>query len=112
MLISLFVIFLLSASGLSLTYLFAKDESFMWRLCAGNVAGSVLFGLVCFLAACLFGLSAPTVLISILISLLPLALLLKPKNRTDLLANWEKAKSNYKARTSKRFCRLLITLRF
>jgi hypothetical protein len=94
MLISLFVIFLLSASGLSLTYLFARDESLMWRLCAGNVVGSVLFGLVCFLAACLFGLSVPTVLISILISLLPLALLLKPKNRTDFLTNWEKAKSN------------------
>jgi hypothetical protein len=66
----------------------------MWRLCAGNVVGSVLFGLVCFLAACLFGLTIPTVLISILISLLPLALMLKPKNRSDFLATWEKAKSN------------------
>ena len=93
MLISLFLIFLLAAAGLSLTYFFAREESLLWRLCAGNVVGSIVFGFVCFLAACLFGFSVPTVLFSILICLLPLILFVKPSNRENLLVDWQKAKS-------------------
>ncbi len=94
MLISLFLIFLITIGGLGLTYLFAEDESLLWRVCAGNVVGSVIFGLVCFLAACLFGFSVPTVLISIVVSLAPLALFIQPQNRANLLAMWQKAKAN------------------
>ena len=93
MLITLFLIFLLTISGLSLTYLFTEDESLLWRLCAGNVVGSVIFGLICFLVACLFGFTAPTILISILVSLLPLVLFVRPSNRANLLATWQKAKT-------------------
>ncbi len=46
MLISLLLLFFLTIGGLSLTYLFAEDESLMWRLCAGNIIGSIVFGLV------------------------------------------------------------------
>ncbi len=94
MLISLFLIFLITTGGLGLTYLFAEDESLLWRVCAGNVVGSVIFGLICFLAACLFGFSVPTVLISIVGSLAPLALFIQPQNRANLLAMWQKAKMN------------------
>ena len=94
MLICLILISLLTVSGLSLSYLFAEDESLLWRLCAGSVVGSVIFGLVCFVAACLFGFTVPTVLISVLLSLLPLILFARPSNRANLLATWEKAKAN------------------
>jgi len=94
MLICLILISLLTISGLSLTYLFAEDESLLWRLCAGSVVGSVIFGLVCFVAACLFGFTVPTVLISVLASLLPMILFARPSNRANLLATWEKAKTN------------------
>jgi hypothetical protein len=94
MLISLFLIFLLTISGLALTYLFADDESLLWRLCAGSVVGSAVFGLVCFLAACLFGFTVPTVLISVVLSLAPLILFVRPQNRANLLATWQKAKTN------------------
>jgi hypothetical protein len=94
MLISLFLIFLLTIGGLGLTYLFAEDESLLWRLCAGSVVGSIVFGLVCFLAACLFGFSVPTVLISIAASLAPLIIFARPRNRANLLATWQKAKTN------------------
>ncbi len=103
MLITLLIIFLLTVSGLSLTYLFAEDESLLWRLCAGNVVGSVIFGLVCFLAACLFGFSAPTILISILISILPLVLFARPSNRANLLATWQKAKTNLEGANVEKF---------
>ena len=55
MIISLIIISLLSISGLSLTYLFSRDETFLWRLSAGNIVGSAVFGLVCFIIANLFG---------------------------------------------------------
>ncbi len=93
MLISLFLIFLLSIGGLSLTYFFAEDESLLWRLCAGNVVGSVIFGLACFLAACLFGFTVPTVLGSLVISLSPLMLFLRPSNQASFLATWQTAKA-------------------
>ncbi len=94
MLISLLLIFLLTAGGLSLTYLFAEDETLLWRLCAGNVVGSVVFGLICFLVACLFGFTAPTVFISILASLSPLILFLRQSHRSELRASWQRAKAN------------------
>ncbi|HXH69707.1 MAG TPA: hypothetical protein VNI60_05085, partial [Pyrinomonadaceae bacterium] len=103
MLITLFFIFLLTVSGLSLTYLFAEDESLLWRLCAGNVVGSVIFGLVCFLAACLFGFTTPTILVSVLISILPLILFARPSNRANLLATWQKAKTNLEGINVERF---------
>ena len=48
MVLSFILLLLLTVSGLSLTYLFAEDEPLLWRLGAGSVVGSAVFGLVCF----------------------------------------------------------------
>jgi len=92
MFISLLLLFFLAIGGLSLTYLFAEDESLMWRLCAGNIIGSIVFGLVCFLVACFFGFTPLTILLSVVITLLPLILLRRENYRGKFLANWQTAK--------------------
>ncbi len=74
MLISLILIFILAFSGLALTYLFADDETFLWRVSAGNIIGSAIFGTAGFILANFFGLSAATVLVSLVIAISPLIL--------------------------------------
>lgn len=93
MLISLLLIFVLTVGGFGVTYLFAEDESMLWRLSAGNVIGSVIFGLICFLAACVFGFNPATILISMLATLAPLIIFVQPKRKAELLATWEHARA-------------------
>lgn len=75
MLISLLLISLITLGGMALTYLLADDEPLMWRLSAGSVIGSAVFGLTVFIGACLFGLGPATVSVCAAITLLPLVLL-------------------------------------
>ncbi|HXG84571.1 MAG TPA: hypothetical protein VNI84_11140 [Pyrinomonadaceae bacterium] len=91
MFVSLLLLIVLTIGGLGLTYLFAKDETLLWRACAGHVVGSVVFSLICFLAACLFGFSTATVSISYLLTLLPLALFARGDFRRRFFDDWEKA---------------------
>jgi len=63
MLISVLLIILIAFGGMMLTYTVAKDERFMWRLAAGNIVGSAIFGLAAFAAACLFGFGRATVFV-------------------------------------------------
>ena len=92
MFISLLLLFFVTVGGLSLTYLFAEDEPLLWRLCAGNIVGSVVFGLICFLVACFFGFTPLTILLSLAITLLPLILFKRQDVRGKFLANWQTAK--------------------
>ncbi len=92
MIVSLIIILIISLSGLSLTYLFAKDATFLWRLAAGNIVGSSLFGLVCFVIANFFGLSIFAVLIGLLISALPLLLLRDKAAKRRLKDDWQRGK--------------------
>ncbi len=94
MFVSLILILILTVGGLSLTYLFAEDEPLMWRLCAGNVVGQTIFGLVCFLIACFFGLNSATILIALLITALPLILLTQKNIKKSFSADWRAAKLN------------------
>ncbi len=105
MLISLLLILLITAGGLSLTYLIAEDEPLLWRLSVGNVTGSAIFGLVCFLLACFLGFSVITISISFLISLAPLALFAEEINRAKFRADWRKAKGKLEGATFKKFLR-------
>lgn len=92
MLQALFLVVLISVGGFALTYIFAKDETFLWRACAGNVIGSSIFGTVMFLAACLLGLNAATAAGTLLVTLLPLALFADRERRAILRHDWAKAK--------------------
>ncbi|MGI8408906.1 MAG: hypothetical protein ACR2M8_03380, partial [Pyrinomonadaceae bacterium] len=79
MILSLILIALIALGGMSLTYIFADDEPLLWRLSAGTVIGSAIFGTIVFVTASFFELNATTVLASFIITLTPL-LLLKRKN--------------------------------
>ncbi|MGI8885187.1 MAG: hypothetical protein ACR2IA_13190, partial [Pyrinomonadaceae bacterium] len=85
------LILLITFGGLALTYLFAEDEPILWRLAAGNIVGSAIFGLVGFVIANFFGLSAATVTIALLIALLPLLLFREKKFRRRFWGDWKQA---------------------
>jgi hypothetical protein len=103
MLISIFMIAAISFSGMGLTYLVADDEPFLWRLSAGGVVGSAVFGLIVFIAASLIGFSAATVAASLAITALPVALLRKAGIRRSFLHDWAKAKGKLQGGNLKRF---------
>ncbi len=106
MLISSATILLLTASGVFLTYLFSKDETFLWRLAAGNIVGSAVFGLVCFLTASAFGLSVSVVLISLFIVSLSLILLKHKDIKRQFKSDWQRAKDKTQGGGIKKFWRL------
>lgn len=114
MVISLILITLLALSGLALTYLVWEDESFMWRLAAGSIAGSTMFGAVVFGVCFIAGVFTPvTLIISLLISLLPLLLLWKKPNiQKQFLHDWAKAKGKTQGWNATKFLTLVYYLFF
>ncbi|MEJ7861563.1 MAG: hypothetical protein WKF90_07995 [Pyrinomonadaceae bacterium] len=102
MLLSILFILLITVGGFSLTYLLSKDESVLWRVCAGNVIGSTVFGLICFLAACFFGFTPLTISLSVLLSLFPLIIFYKNILRQNLLSDFSQAKENLAGAETKR----------
>ena len=72
MLVSLFLISLITLGGFGVTYLFSDDETLLWRIAAGSVVGSAMFGLIVFLIACFFGFTMPAIAVSLLLTLAPL----------------------------------------
>lgn len=84
MVISLLLLVLIALGGAALTYVMGGEKPLMWRLAAGSAIGSAIFGLIVFVAACVFGLSIATVLPSLAITLLPLVLL----RRRDIRASF------------------------
>ncbi|MGB5013778.1 MAG: hypothetical protein WBO68_07075 [Pyrinomonadaceae bacterium] len=103
MLISALIIIALAFGGMALTYLFAKDESFMWRLAVGNVIGSAVLGITGFVLALLFGFGIATVLVAFVFTMLPIAVLQKHERRSKFLHDWAKAKGKVQGGNLKRF---------
>src|SRR3712207_3952964 len=78
MFLSFIILLLITFSGLVLTYLYDdEDAPLLVRFAAGNVVGAALYSLVAFLIFCFFGMTAATVWLSAIVSLLPVALLAK-----------------------------------
>ena len=92
MLVSLLLIFAIAAGGFALTYLIENDEPFLWRVAAGTVIGSAVFGTLSFVLAMFFGLNAATVLAAIVITLIPLKLILSGDRRKTFQHDWARAK--------------------
>lgn len=67
MLLSLLIMAAITAGGLGLTYLIEREEPLMWRLAAGCVIGSAVFGTTAFVLALAFGLTPLTVVFSLLL---------------------------------------------
>jgi hypothetical protein len=92
MILTFLIIFLITCGGTALSYLYEKEDSLLVRLAAGNVVGASLFATAGFLLACFFGLSAATVLIALVITLLPVLLLTKKDFQRQFKANLNKAR--------------------
>lgn len=92
MLISLLIVAAITAGGLGVTYLIEREEPLMWRLAAGNVIGSAMFGTVAFCLAMAFGLNAVTIAASLVITVLPLGLMLSGERRKSFDHDLAKAK--------------------
>lgn len=96
MLLSLLLITTVAAGGFAATYLFEDDEPFLWRFAAGTVIGSAVFGTVSFLLAMAAGLNAGTVAVSLVITLLPIALMTSGPRRKIFQRDWDRAKGKLK----------------
>ncbi|QQS40889.1 MAG: hypothetical protein IPM63_16205 [Acidobacteriota bacterium] len=92
-----------SLGGAALTYLFAKDEGLLWRLCVGNVIGSVLFFFPSFLlfktGICLYGAAPWILLVSLLFVSLPLLLLRRKDIRAEFRHEKDLAKGKVQGAT-------------
>ncbi|HEX8288555.1 MAG TPA: hypothetical protein VF556_11190 [Pyrinomonadaceae bacterium] len=91
MFLSLILVLLVAFGGMALTYLFADEKSFLWRLAAGNIIGSAVFGTIGFVVACFFGLSTATVAVTLLLALAPLALFGVKEYREEFFTDWRAA---------------------
>ncbi|MGI8555092.1 MAG: hypothetical protein ACR2LT_01895, partial [Pyrinomonadaceae bacterium] len=92
MLVTLLALSFITLSGTILTYLYEQEDSLLARLCAGNVVGSAVFGLLVFLLACAFGFSTAVILISLLIILSAAFLLLQKTRRVNFTEDLREAK--------------------
>jgi hypothetical protein len=112
MFLSLILILLVAFSGFALTYLFAEDETFLWRLSAGNIVGACVFGLIGFVLANFFGLHVSTVLIALLITLAPLVLFLKKDVQKRFGRDWDRAKGKLQGANFKKLLRFCFYIFF
>jgi hypothetical protein len=107
MFISILILLLITIGGTLLTYLYEKEDSLLLRLCAGNVIGSAIFSLAVFILACFYYLSVWVVLVSLLLTLLPLFLLIKTGVRKSVLRDWRKAEGKWQGTTNSKILSLL-----
>lgn len=106
MFISLILIALIAFGGMALTYLVAREKPMLWRLSAGTVIGSAIFGIASFVAASVAGFSVPVLIVAIAVTLLPLALLQRPDIRKNFLHDWAKAKGTLQGANASKMRRL------
>jgi hypothetical protein len=96
MLLSLSLALLATASGAIATYLFDEETSLGSRLCTGACIGLAAFGLIGFIFASLFGLTAFSITLTAVFTAAPFAILAVETQRreieTDLTATWIRIK--------------------
>jgi hypothetical protein len=112
MLLGIAILAVIAAGGFAVTYLIESDEPFMWRVGAGSVIGSVLFGTLAFVLATLFGLNSVTATAALLISLSPVILLVKGDRRKKFDHDLAKAKGKLQGATLKKASRFLYYAAF
>ncbi|HEX6125035.1 MAG TPA: hypothetical protein VFZ23_06635 [Pyrinomonadaceae bacterium] len=105
MLISLLLVAIAAAGGFAITYLIDDDAPFMWRLAAGNVIGSAVFGSIGFVVALLFGLNPGVVLVALAAASLPLLLFYRKEERNRVWQDWSRAKSRLQGGSTRKFGR-------
>lgn len=96
MIISLALLFLVTASGTLATYAYDDSGNFPARLCTGVCTGIAAFGLVGFIVAALLGLTPVAILLTLVLLAAPVGFL-KNRNRRlvvqqDLLNTWSRVR--------------------
>lgn len=112
MLLAITILAAIAAGGFAVTYLIESDEPFMWRVGAGSVIGSVLFGTLAFVLAMLFGLNSVTAVAALLVSLSPVIILVKGDRRKKFDHDWAKAKGKLQGATLEKALRFLYYAAF
>jgi len=103
MLIAILFIFILTLGGIAITYLFEKDEPLLWRVTAGTIIGQCIFGTILFLMSFVFGFGTASILIGGLVTLVPIAFVIKSENKRILTHDWAKAKGKLEGATLQKF---------
>ena len=103
MLIAIPFIFILTLGGIAITYLFEKDEPLLWRVTAGTIIGQCIFGTILFLMSFVFGFGTASILIGALVTLVPIAFVIKSENKRILTHDWAKAKGKLEGATLQKF---------
>ena len=92
MILSILILMSICAGGFSLTYVIEPEKTFLWRVAAGFVIGSALFGTLTFFLAMLGGLSNVTVAGALILAISPAALFVDGRRRAIFTGDWAKAK--------------------
>ena len=92
MLTSLLLIAIATAGGFALSYIVDDDAPLMWRLAAGNILGSAIFGTAAFVLALVGGLNSGTIAGAMLIAILPVILFYRDDYRRRATKDWSSAK--------------------
>lgn len=112
MLLSAFLMALLAFAGMAVTYVIADDEPLLWRLSAGSVIGSAVFGTAAFAVASVLGLTAVSAAIAFAAVMLLLLLLLRPDLRKEFRRDWHRAGGKVRGGSFRKFLRLAYYLAF
>lgn len=112
MLISLLLIFTIAVGGSALTYLIEKEEPLLWRLAAGTVIGSAIFGTANFVLALFAGLNVGIVVAALVLTLLPIGLPLKGERRKAFDRDLAKAKGKLQGASGAKALRFLYYAAF
>ncbi|MDH3528647.1 MAG: hypothetical protein OEQ28_03705 [Acidobacteriota bacterium] len=92
MILSLLLILTITAGGFGLTYILESERTFLWRLAAGSVIGSAIFGVVCFFLSVLAGLNFFTIIIAAGLAFLPVLCVRSGHHKKLFRHDWDKAK--------------------
>src|SRR5215467_8845098 len=90
MLISTLLLLPIVVGGLTLTYLIEKDGPFLWRLAAGTVIGSALYGTLAFVIGCVTGLAVAAP-VAMVLTLAPLAVFRDKETLKHFRIDWQRA---------------------
>ncbi len=107
MTLGLIILFAITIGGAALTYLIEDDEPLLWRLAAGCVIGSAVFGFSGFLLGFAFGITQAVAAVALLLTLLPLLLLLDEGRRKAFNRDRVLARGKLQGATGVKFLRFL-----
>ncbi|HMS11389.1 MAG TPA: hypothetical protein PKE66_18000, partial [Pyrinomonadaceae bacterium] len=107
MTLGLIILLAITIGGAALTYLIEDDEPLLWRLAAGCVIGSAIFGFSGFLLGFALGITPAVALAALVMTLLPLLLLLDNDCRKAFDRDRVLARGRLQGATGIKFLRFL-----